>query len=175
MSKLNVIETLEEIATKLIYSFPELEEDLRSKAISNITRILLATMERNSNLFTVTKISLNINIEAIWERLLQIYDKISLEDSYINSKIHAFKIARYIGSRFAKLYETEEGRRLRAESEARMQKREMILESFSKRDNARKMLAHFDIETEDLTFSLEQILDKNNESQNSYTGKLGEI
>jgi len=70
MSKLNVIETLEEITTNLIYSFPELDEDLRSKAMINLTGILLAIMESNSNKYTVAKISLNINIEALWERLL---------------------------------------------------------------------------------------------------------
>jgi len=98
-----------------------------------------------------------------------------MQESYINSKQHAYKIAKYVGEKLSKIYETEHSARLREESELRLQKREIILEGFKKRETARRLLSHFNLETEDLNIDLDKIISENRLQKRQIVSSLSEL
>lgn len=73
LTKLKIIETLEEISTTLIYELYDIDEEVKSGMINQICLIILGSLESNYNNLIISKVALNTNCEALWERLVQIY------------------------------------------------------------------------------------------------------
>lgn len=118
MAKSKIIEILEELSTSLIYSLPEMLEDHRSAIVNQIILILLGIIEGNNDRFTLTKISLNTNIDALWERLIQIYDFTNnSSNNYLNPNTEGFRIGKMIAAKFSKLYETKSQTKTREKEE----------------------------------------------------------
>ena len=72
VTKFKVIETLEEMSTTLIYYFNNLEVKVKSGMINQMVLILLGVLESNEDKLIISKVTLNTNIDALWERLIQI-------------------------------------------------------------------------------------------------------
>ena len=90
--KLKVIETLEEMCTTLIYDSYNLNDEVKSEMINQIVLILLSTLESNREVLTMSKVSLNVNTEALWERLIQVYCSVmSIEDQYSNNTLEVYR------------------------------------------------------------------------------------
>ena len=90
--KLKVIETLEEMCTTLIFFSYTLKDDVKSSIINQIVLILMSTLESNRETLTVSKVSLNVNTDALWERLIQIYCIVmDIEDQYSNPILEKYR------------------------------------------------------------------------------------
>lgn len=59
---------LEELSTSLIYEYPEVDDMSKSKLINNIVLILLGLLENTESDLIISKVSLNTNVDALWDR-----------------------------------------------------------------------------------------------------------
>jgi hypothetical protein len=59
---------LEELSTSLIYEYQEVDDMSKSKLINNIVLIYLGLLENTKSELVISKVSLNTNIDALWDR-----------------------------------------------------------------------------------------------------------
>lgn len=79
LSKSKVPDILEELSTSLIYEYPNISRNDRSRLLNSMILILLGLLENTKQQLIINKVSLNTNIEALWERLSQVYAQIHNE------------------------------------------------------------------------------------------------
>lgn len=76
ISKSKVPDILEELSTSLIYEYDEVDDESKSKLINAMVLILLGLLENTSSDLVISKVSLNTNIDALWDRIAYTYSEI---------------------------------------------------------------------------------------------------
>lgn len=77
ISNSKIPDILEEMSTSLIYEYDEVDDDSKSKLINAIVLILLGLLENTKSKLVISKVSLNTNIDAFWDRVAQTYSQIN--------------------------------------------------------------------------------------------------
>jgi hypothetical protein len=73
ISKSKIPDILEELSTSLIYEYDEVNDKSKSKLINAMVLIQLGLLENTKSDLVISKVSLNTNIDALWDRIAYIY------------------------------------------------------------------------------------------------------